>query len=150
MPIDPAWVDYNGHLNMAYYNLLFDRALDEAYLRIGFGPEYVRARGASLFTVEVHTSYLREIGPADAPVVVGTQLLGHDEKRLRIFQTMRPAGGDFVSAAAETLALHVDMATRRAAPFAGEALLLLDALVTAHKALPWPDRAGRAIAGPGG
>ena len=25
MGIEPDWIDYNGHLNMAFYNVLFDR-----------------------------------------------------------------------------------------------------------------------------
>ena len=29
MQIEPQWIDYNGHLNMAYYNVMFDRAIDE-------------------------------------------------------------------------------------------------------------------------
>jgi hypothetical protein len=35
MRIEPAWIDYNGHLNMAYYNVLFDRAIDELWLESG-------------------------------------------------------------------------------------------------------------------
>ena len=30
MRVEPGWIDYNGHLNMAYYHVLFDRAVDEA------------------------------------------------------------------------------------------------------------------------
>ena len=29
MRVEPQWIDYNGHLNVAYYNVLFDRAVDE-------------------------------------------------------------------------------------------------------------------------
>ena len=41
MRVDPARIDYTGHLNMAYYNVLFDRAVDEAYELLGIGPGYV-------------------------------------------------------------------------------------------------------------
>ncbi len=46
MTVDPAWIDYNGHLNMAYYNVLIDRAVDEAFFLVGLGPDYARVRGA--------------------------------------------------------------------------------------------------------
>ena len=39
MRVEPAWIDYNGHLNMAYYNVLFDRAVDEVYELLGLGLE---------------------------------------------------------------------------------------------------------------
>jgi len=42
MRVEPAWIDYNGHLNMAYYNVLFDRAVDEAFELIGCGLDYVK------------------------------------------------------------------------------------------------------------
>ena len=44
MQVEPDWIDYNGHLNMAYYNVLFDRAVDEAYELIGIGLAYRRSR----------------------------------------------------------------------------------------------------------
>ena len=46
MRVEPTWIDYNGHLNMAYYNVLFDRAVDEAYELLGIGLDYVKQRQA--------------------------------------------------------------------------------------------------------
>ena len=46
MRIEPQWIDYNGHLNVAYYNVLFDRAVDEVYELIGLGPELSRTAQA--------------------------------------------------------------------------------------------------------
>src|SRR6516225_4093600 len=81
MRVDPAWIDYNGHLNMAYYNVLFDRAVDEAFELVGVGPSYVRRSRRSFFTTEVHLRYLRELHLGD-PVRVTLQLLDYDRKRL--------------------------------------------------------------------
>src|SRR5215831_18339166 len=47
MRVEPTWIDYNGHLNMAYYNVLFDRAVDEAFELIGCGTDYVKNRRPS-------------------------------------------------------------------------------------------------------
>ncbi len=71
MKVEPAWIDYNGHLNMAYYNVLFDRAVDEVFELLGCGADYVK-KGFSTFTAEVHVRYLRELegrrsGPRDVP-----------------------------------------------------------------------------------
>ncbi len=41
MRVEPQWIDYNGHLNMAYYNVLFDRCVDEAYELLGIGQHYL-------------------------------------------------------------------------------------------------------------
>ena len=64
MRVEPDWIDYNGHLNMAYYNVLFDRAVDEAFELLGCGHDYVTTRNLSTFTAEVHVRYLRELTPA--------------------------------------------------------------------------------------
>ncbi len=42
--VEPAWIDYNGHMNMAYYNLVFDQALDEVFDELGIGAAYVQER----------------------------------------------------------------------------------------------------------
>ena len=73
MKVEPAWIDYNGHLNMAYYNVLFDRAVDEVFELLGCGADYV-SKGFSTFTAEVHVRYLRELKEGD-PVRVTFQLL---------------------------------------------------------------------------
>ena len=77
MRVEPAWIDYNGHLNMAYYNVLFDRCVDEAYELIGCGLAYLEQTRHSTFTAEVHIRYLQELH-ADDPVRVTFQLLDYD------------------------------------------------------------------------
>ena len=61
MHVEPQWIDYNGHLNMAYYNVLFDRAVDEVYELIGIGAEYLKKHNHSTFTAEAHVRYVREL-----------------------------------------------------------------------------------------
>ncbi len=77
MQIEPQWIDYNGHLNMAYYNVMFDRAIDELWLKLGIGPGYMRQRKGSTFTAECHVRYLREIHLGD-PVQVSVLLVAAD------------------------------------------------------------------------
>src|SRR5215468_6657050 len=87
MRVEPGWIDYNGHLNMAYYNVLFDRAVDEAYELLGIGAVYLKNRHRSLFTAEVHLRYLRELNDRD-PVRVTFQLLDYDTKRVHYFEQL--------------------------------------------------------------
>ena len=97
MQIEPQWIDYNGHLNMAYYNVMMDRAIDELWLQLGIGPAYKKERHGSTFTAECHVRYLREIHLGD-PVQVTIYLLGADEKRLHTFGELRHAGEGWLSA----------------------------------------------------
>src|SRR3954468_1182023 len=88
MQIEPQWIDYNGHLNMAYYNVMMDRAIDQMWLQLGIGPTYMKERHGSTFTAECHVRYLREIHLGD-PVQISVLLVAADEKRLHTFQELR-------------------------------------------------------------
>lgn len=144
MAVDPAWIDYNGHLNMAYYNVLIDRAVDEAFLPVGLGPDYVRDRGASFFTAEAHVRYLRELKAGD-PVRVALRLIDYDEKRLHLYAELHHATEGWVSATSEQMALHVDMKTKKVSPFPDDVLERLAAMKSAHGTLPPVSAIGRAI-----
>ena len=147
MRVEPTWIDYNGHLNMAYYNVLFDRAVDEVLELLGCGAEYVRSRRQSCFTAEVHVRYLRELH-ADDPVRVTFQLLGFDAKRLHFFEQLFHAADGWVSATSENMALHVDMTAGKTVAFPSDIAAGLAKMKTAHAALPVPEAAGRRIAMP--
>jgi acyl-CoA thioester hydrolase len=147
MAIEPQWIDYNGHLNMAYYNVLFDRAIDELWLKLGIGPAYMKARGHSTFTAECHVRYVREIH-LDDPAQVSILLIAADEKRLHTFEELRHATEGWLSATSENMTLHVDMAARKVAPFPPDIFGAIRALAEAHSAIPRPEGIGRNIAMP--
>src|SRR3989337_100940 len=65
MAIEKDWIDYNGHLNMAYYNVLFDRCSDEAFELMGLGPNYAKERRLTIYTAEVHICYVQELHLGD-------------------------------------------------------------------------------------
>lgn len=144
MRVEPAWIDYNGHLNMAYYNVLFDRAVDEAYELLGIGAGYVQKHRHSLYTAEVHVRYLRELHAGD-PVRVTFQLLGHDKKRLHYFEQLVHATEGFLSATSENLSIHVDMDARKSAALPRRALDRLTKMAASHAKLPRPEAAGRSV-----
>src|SRR5215510_9079838 len=136
MRVEPGWIDYNGHLNMAYYNEL-----------LGIGADYLKAARRSCFTAEVHVRYLRELHEGD-PVRVTFQLIEHDTKRLHYFEQLFHAESGWVSATSENMALHVDMGTKKTAPFPADARRRLDMMKAAHARLPRPEAAGRRITMP--
>lgn len=144
MRVEPAWIDYNGHLNMAYYLVLFDRAIDEAFAVLGLGPDYVEARGMSYFTVETHTTYRRELS-VDERVRATVQLVDHDDKRVHAYLELRQATEGWLSATCEKLFLHVDMASRKVCPFPDDIAANLASAETAHARLKRPEAIGRSI-----
>lgn len=144
MRVEPGWIDYNGHMNMAYYLVLFDRALDQAFGLVGLGPDYVETRRASTFTAEAQTAYRRELTLEDA-VRVTLQLVDHDEKRIHTYLEIRHATEGWVAATCEILALHVDMDARRVTAFPDDILANLAAMRAAHGRLPRPDGLGRGV-----
>ena len=100
--VERAWIDYNGHMNMAYYNLVFDQALDCVFDELGIGAAYVQSGGGSCFTVEIHVSYVQELRLGD-PMRVTFQLLDWDEKRLHFLGEMHHAGEGYLAATSEQL-----------------------------------------------
>jgi acyl-CoA thioester hydrolase len=147
MQIEPQWIDYNGHLNMAYYNVMFDRAIDELWLALGIGPSYMQTRHGSTFTAECHVRYLREIQLGD-PVQISILLVGGDEKRLHTFEELRHAGEGWLSATSENMSMHIDMTARKTAPFPPDIRARIETLANAHAALPRPEGIGRKVAMP--
>ncbi|MER9597287.1 thioesterase family protein [Mesorhizobium sp. M0244] len=144
MQIEKGWIDYNGHLNMAYYNVLFDRAGEDAFEKIGLGAEYARTRALTSYSAEVHVCYVRELHFGHS-VTATFQLLDHDEKRMRFYQELRHVDG-WLAATCEQLSLHVDMSGPRVVPFPPDILANLERVQANHASLRPPVRAGRAIA----
>ena len=142
--IVPEWIDYNGHLNMAYYSVIFDHGVDHVYDFLGIGEDYAKSGVGSCFTMEVHIHYLSELSLND-PVEVHWQLLDYDHKRLHFFESMYHAQEGYLAATSEQIGMHVDMQTRRSAPFPDDVLKKLEALKNAHQELNVPEQVGHVI-----
>ena len=143
--IELGWLDYNGHLNMAYYHVMFDRTVDLALDALNLGAAYRKVSHCGIFNVETHVLYRREVHAHDL-VRVSFQLLGRDEKRLHGFQTMvREEDGEFL-ASSESMFVHVDLDARQVVAFPDTQSDALNAMVGAHAFAGEPDQAGRRIA----
>ena len=80
------WVDYNGHMNVAYYVLIFDHATDATLDRLDVGEAYRRRAGCSVFVGEMHVNYRQEVLRGRA--CDRYTLLAFDERRLVLFHEM--------------------------------------------------------------
>ena len=138
------WIDYNGHLNMAFYNVIFDRAVDHFYDLLGVGAKYAESGAGSCFTMEVHVHYLNEVS-LDDELELHLQLLDYDSKRLHYFQQMYHKEQGYLAATSEQLALHVDLNTRRSGAFPQHVLDKLDAMAATHLLLEAPSQVGHQI-----
>jgi acyl-CoA thioester hydrolase len=146
--VRPEWIDSNGHMNLAYYVLIFDLGTDALYDTLDIGNAYREATGNSCFTAEAHTLYEREVHVGDK-LKVRSWLLGADPKRLHYFHEMFHVESDERSAAQELMALHIDMRIRRVAPFPPERYAALRQAVDDCAPATPPKDAGRKIALPG-
>jgi acyl-CoA thioester hydrolase len=145
--VRPEWVDYNGHLRDAFYMLIYSHATDALLDAIGLDHAQREARGRSMFTVEAHVNYLREVREG-TPLRVEVRVLEHDAKRVRVYLEMFVDADEEAATpvcASEQLLLHVDRSGPRAVPFDADVLARVAALgeASAGKAARY---AGRAIA----
>jgi acyl-CoA thioester hydrolase len=147
MTVEPQWIDYNGHLNMAYYNVLFDRAVDEVYELLGVGPSYLKRSGNTTMTAEIHVRYLRELH-VNTPTRVRFQLLDYDDKRMHYYEELIHGHEGWVSATSENMTLHVNMSAKKVSPWPQDVMARFALMKAAHAKLPVPADAGRQIAMP--
>lgn len=141
--VKPEWIDYNGHLNMAYYSVLMDEAGDDAYPLLGFGPDYLAQTGCTTYVAEFHICYVRELHEGQKTYCT-VQMLDYDEKRFHLFFELFHEDG-WLAATGEGVTLHVDQSGPKVTPFPPDILAKVKAMYEAQKDLPRPARAGRQI-----
>ena len=138
------WCDYNGHMNLAFYILVFDHATDALFNGVGIDQNYRDTAAHSSFAVESHITYDNEVLDG-AELYCTTQLLDFDEKRVHYFHRMYHADEGYLAATTELMSVHVDLNARRVVPMPDEFQSRLAAMLQEHKSLPKPEQAGRVI-----
>lgn len=142
--VRPEWIDYNGHMNVAYYVLAFDEATDTFYDWLGIGKQYKDRTTFSTFTLEGHITYDREILEGH-PFRIKTYLLNFDRKRIHYFHEMYHEEEGYLASTNELISIHIDMSIRRSAPIPDELLARLEEVRAAHAEIPVPANVGRII-----
>jgi acyl-CoA thioester hydrolase len=138
----PEWIDYNGHMNVAYYVLAFDHATDGLLDNMGLGQHHVKKHNSSFFVTEAHVNYLAEVVKG-APLRFTIQMLDHDDKRLHFFARMYHRDEGFLAATCEWLGVHIDLDKRRSSIMPTDAMARLADMKAHHSGIPWPEQAGR-------
>ncbi|MEJ2258678.1 MAG: thioesterase family protein [Woeseiaceae bacterium] len=138
----PEWIDINEHMNVAYYLLAFDQAVDALWNRFGLTDEYIRTHDSSTIAVESHVTWQREVFRGD-PFVVTAQVIAYDDKRIHQFQRMHHAEQGFLAATCEWMNLHFETAKRRVSPWPDAIREKIAAFVDGQGEFPWPEEAGR-------
>jgi acyl-CoA thioester hydrolase len=147
-PVLPAWIDWNGHMNVAYYVLAFDQAVDAEFDAMGLDAETRGTTGQTMFAAEMHITWKRELSEGD-PIAITWQILEFDEKRLHSFVRMYHATQGFLASTSEWMQLCVNLGTRRSVPWQPKVLAKLKALYEPQRGLARPAEVGRVIAVPG-
>jgi acyl-CoA thioester hydrolase len=104
--VAPEWIDYNGHLRDAYYSLIVSLATDKLMDRVGLDEAYRARTRCTLYTLEMHMHFLREVKKTDV-VDVSVRILGTDRKRIHAALDMRCGRYPDPVATAEIMLLHV-------------------------------------------
>lgn len=141
---DSQWTDYNGHMNIAYYTVVLDEALEVFFTGLGIGEAHARQQRRSMFMLQNHTHFLSEIREGQR-FGAFLHMLGLDSKRFHAFISLRDADGAGELATSEIVGMHVDLETRKAAEFPPQAHAAMSALLAEHEELPRPELAGHGI-----
>ena len=130
--IKSEWTDYNNHLNMAYYVLIFDVAWEVMLKKFNMGEQSAKTSGMSTMVVETNTTYDNEIKEGDEVEILLT-FFDHDKKRLHFRMEMIEKKTKKISSTIEMLSLHVDLKKRKVAEFDQERTKLMDDFISENK-----------------
>ena len=143
-PVLREWIDYNGHVMDGYYLVAFSDATEAVLAQLGFGPAYLEGTGCTIYTVEAHLTYHREVS-ADTRLAFATQVVDHDEKRIHVVHDMVDADTRERLATAELMFVHVRQSTGKVEPMPTDSVRRVAALVAEHAGMPRPPALGRSI-----
>ena len=110
-PVLPDWIDYNGHVRDAYYGLIASSACDALMDRVGIDAAYRARTQCTLYTLEMHVHFLREVKSTER-VSVAVSILGADPKRIHAGFTLATAPEAPAAATVEMMLLHVRQGER--------------------------------------
>ena len=130
--VKKEWIDYNNHMNMAYYVLIIDRAWEVALEKFKMGANAAKNEKRSTMVVETNTKYLNEVKVGEE-VDVNLTYFNHDKKRLHIKMEMIGKNTNKISASMEWISLYIDLSKRKVAEFEDEKIKLMDDFIRENK-----------------
>ena len=130
--IKKEWTDYNNHMNMAYYVLVFDQIWEIILEKFKMGEQSAKTTNMSTMVVETHTTYNNEVKEGDE-VEINLIFLDHDKKRLHFKMEMIEKSSKKLAATLEMLSLYIDLNQRKVAEFEQEKVKLMDDFINLNK-----------------
>ena len=130
--VKKEWIDYNNHMNMAYYVLIIDRAWEVALEKFKMGANSAKNEKRSTMVVETNTKYLNEVKEGEE-VDVNLTYFDHDKKRLHIKMEMIGKNTNKISASMEWISLYIDLSKRKVIEFEDEKIKLMDNFIRENK-----------------
>ena len=130
--IKKEWIDYNNHMNMAYYVLVFDDVWEIILKKFKMGESSAKSTNMSTMVVETHTTYNSEVKLGDE-VEINLTFFDHDEKRLHFKMEMIEKSSKKLSATIEMLSLYIDLKQRKVAEFEQEKIEIMDHFISLNK-----------------
>ena len=130
--IKKEWTDYNNHMNMAYYVLVFDQIWEIILEKFKMGEQSAKTTKMSTMVVETHTTYNNEVKEGDE-VEINLTFFDHDKKRLHFKMEMIEKSSKKLSATLEMLSLYIDLNKRKVAEFEDEKVKLMDNFINLNK-----------------
>ena len=126
------WTDYNGHMNLSYYILVFDMGAEIILSKFKMGEHSAKTTKKSTMVVETHTTYNKEVKEGD-DVDVFISYFDHDNKRLLYKLEMYDKARNTLSATTEILALYIDLNIRKVTEFEPEKIKIMDDFILSNK-----------------
>ena len=130
--IKKEWIDYNNHMNMAYYVLVFDDVWEIILKKFQMGENSAKSNNLSTMVVETHTTYNSEVKLGDE-VEINLTFFDHDKKRLHYKMEMIEKSSKKLSATLEMLSLYIDLNKRKVAEFEQEKIAIMDKFIATNK-----------------
>ena len=126
------WTDYNGHMNLAFYILVFDKGAEKILSKFKMGEKSAITTKKSTMAVESHTTYNNEV-KENEEVDVFLSYFDHDKKRLHYKLEMYEKTKNTLSATTEVLSLYIDLNVRKVAEFEEEKLVIMNQFIKENK-----------------
>ncbi len=126
------WTDYNGHMNLAFYILVFDKGAEEILSKFKMGEQSAKTTKKSTMAVESHTTYNNEV-KENEEVNIYLSYFDHDKKRLHYKLEMYEKSKNILSATTEVLSLYIDLNIRKVAEFENEKVAIMDNFINENK-----------------
>jgi len=130
--VKKEWVDYNNHMNMAYYVLVFDQAWEVALEKFKMGGTAAKDNNRSTMVVETNTKYLNEVKEGEK-VYINVTYFDHDKKRLHLKMEMISQKTNKISASMEWISLYIDLSKRKVTEFEEEKVKLMREFIKENK-----------------